>query len=251
MAIHREVKTTSTRRIACAAAVALAALLWSDAVTADVQLAAISPGQLFGATAKHSSSLKAFPKWRGMLRLFKEELKSCGPGQCKKAEWYAIIDRLRDKDLMAQLREINAEMNKKRYVPDRVNWNLPDYWATPFQFLQKGGDCEDFAIAKYLALRGLGVPVEDMRIVVLRDFNARVDHAVLAVYVNRNTYILDNRTSKAVPASVIQRYQPVYSINENGWWLYRNSGSIQSVGNTASGRVLTYDVLGLPPGPRM
>lgn len=169
-----------------------------------------------------------------MLQLFDWELKSCGPYQCKKPEWYAIIDRMRGKDLMTQLREINTEMNKRPYVTDRVNWNLLDYWATPLQFLQKGGDCEDFAIAKYMALRYVGVPVEDMRIVVLNDLNLSIAHSVLAVYLNGNPYILDNQTSKVVPASTVDHYQPIYSINESGWWLYRNSDSIQLVGNAAS-----------------
>ena len=172
-----------------------------------------------------------FPKWRGMLRLFENELKTCGPDQCRKTEWQAIVERLRGKDIMTQLREINTEMNKRPYITDQVNWNLPDYWATPLQFLQKGGDCEDFAIAKYMALRAVGVPVEDMRIVVLNDLNLGIAHAVLAVYVNANPYILDNQISKVVPASTIRHYQPVYSINENGWWLHRNSGSNQFVGN--------------------
>ena len=158
-------------------------------------------------------------------RLFENELTTCGPEQCRKTEWQAIVDNLRGKDIMTQLREINTEMNKRPYITDQVNWNLPDYWATPLQFLQKGGDCEDFAIAKYMALRAPGVPVEDMRIVVLNDLNLGIAHAVLAVYVNAGPYILDNQISKVVPASTIRHYQPVYSINENGWWLHRNGGS--------------------------
>jgi predicted transglutaminase-like cysteine proteinase len=70
-----------------------------------------------------------------------------------------------------------------------------------------------------MALRDLGVSVDDMRIVVLNDLNLRIAHAVLAVYVSGKPYILDNQISKVVPASSIHHYQPVYSINENGWWL--------------------------------
>jgi predicted transglutaminase-like cysteine proteinase len=62
---------------------------------------------------------------------------------------------------------------------------------------------------------------DDMRIVVLNDLNLRIAHAVLAVYVSGKPYILDNQISKVVPASSIHHYQPVYSINENGWWLHR------------------------------
>lgn len=200
---------------------ALVALPHVDAGAFD-QLAAVSPSDLFGSTEVHSSSLKMFPKWRGTLQRFEEELKSCGSGQCKKQQWEAFVDGLRGKDLMTQLREINTEMNDKRYITDPVNWNLPDYWATPFQFLRKNGDCEDYAISKYMALRDLGVPVDDMRIVVLNDLNLRIAHAVLAVYVNGKPYILDNQISKVVPATSIRHYQPVYSINENGWWLHRS-----------------------------
>jgi predicted transglutaminase-like cysteine proteinase len=222
MAMHRKVPTAKALRSACAAVLALAALLWNSPAAPADQLAAVSPVHLFGTTEIHSRNLKMFPKWRGTLRRFEDELKSCGADQCKKKQWEAVIDSLRGKDLMAQLREINTEMNDKRYITDPVNWNLPDYWATPFQFMRKNGDCEDYAIAKYMALRDLGVSVDDMRIVVLNDLNLRIAHAVLAVYVNGKPYILDNQISKVVPASSIHHYQPVYSINENGWWLHRS-----------------------------
>jgi predicted transglutaminase-like cysteine proteinase len=209
------------RRAAAVAAVAAALLLWGGPAGAD-QLAAVNRGQLFESREIHSSNLTLFPKWRGTLQRFEEELKSCGPSQCKKTQWQAVIDGLRGKELMTQLREINLEMNDRRYVTDPVNWNLPDYWATPFQFLRKNGDCEDYAISKYMALRDLGIAVDDMRIVVLNDLNLRIAHAVLAVYVNGEPYILDNQISTVVPASSIHHYQPVYSINEAGWWLHRS-----------------------------
>jgi predicted transglutaminase-like cysteine proteinase len=203
------------------AAVLLAGLLSSGVASAG-QLAAVGSARLFGTIEVHSNNLKMFPKWRGTLKRFETELKSCGSGQCKKKQWDALVAGERGKDLMTQLREINVEMNDQRYITDPVNWNLPDYWATPFQFLRKNGDCEDYAIAKYMALRDLGVAVEDMRIVVLNDLNLGIAHAVLAVYVNDKPYILDNQISQVVPASSIRHYQPVYSINENGWWLHRN-----------------------------
>jgi len=209
-------------------------LLWNEAVTAADQLAATGPAGLFGTIEIHFSNLKMFPKWRGTLELFERELRSCGPDQCKSREWTAVIERLRGKGIMTQLRAINTEMNKKPYVIDQVNWNVPDYWATPFQFLQKGGDCEDYAIAKYMALKDLGVPVDDMRIVVLNDLNLRTTHAILVVYVDGKPYVLDNQISNVVPAITIQHYQPVYSINEKGWWVHRNSESIRLVGNAAS-----------------
>lgn len=210
------------RRVAAVACLAAAIQLSSSHAGAFEQMAAVSQPQLFGSREIHSANLKMFPKWRGILQRFEDELKSCGTGQCRKKQWQAVIDGLRGKDLMTQLRELNTEMNDKRYITDPVNWNLPDYWATPFQFMRKNGDCEDYAISKYMALRDLGIAPDDMRIVVLNDLNLRIAHAVLAVYVNGKPYILDNQISKVVPATSIRHYQPVYSINENGWWLHRS-----------------------------
>jgi len=178
--------------------------------------------QLFGTQEIHSSDLQMFPKWRGTMDRYAGEQKSCDPAKCHLGEWQALVERLRGKDLMTELREVNREMNAKPYITDPVNWNLPDYWATPFQFLRKDGDCEDYAIAKYMALRKLGVAVDDMRIVVLQDMNLGIAHAILAVYVKGTPYILDNQISTVVPATAIHHYKPVYSVNENGWWLHRS-----------------------------
>jgi predicted transglutaminase-like cysteine proteinase len=218
----RRLSLNVLRRLAAASVVAATALLASSQAGAYDQLAAVERDQLFGSSEVHSSNLKMFPKWRGTLQRFADELKSCDASQCKRTQWQTLIDGLRGKDLMTQLRELNSAMNDKRYITDPVNWSLPDYWATPFQFLRKNGDCEDYAISKYMALRELGVAAEDMRIVVLNDLNLRIAHAVLAVYVNGKPYILDNQISKVVPATSIRHYQPVYSINEDGWWLHRS-----------------------------
>src|SRR5215813_14743199 len=99
MARHRTVSTARMQRVACAAAFALAVLL-SKGAAAD-QLAAISQAPLFGTAEIHSSNLKMFPKWRGMLQLFEKQRKTCSPDQCMKKQWDAVIARLRGLDLMA------------------------------------------------------------------------------------------------------------------------------------------------------
>jgi len=106
-------------------------------------------------------------------------------------------------------------------VLDIVNWGIADYWATPREFAIKDGDCEDFAIAKYVSLKLLGWSDDDLRIVVLHDSNLNADHAVLAAYVDGRAMILDNQTRQVLPSEAIRHYQPYYSINETGWWLHR------------------------------
>jgi predicted transglutaminase-like cysteine proteinase len=72
-----------------------------------------------------------------------------------------------------------------------------------------------------MALKALGVAIEDMRVVALQDLNLDVGHAVLVVYVGDQPMLLDNQISSVVPANSIRHYQPVFSINEMGWWLHR------------------------------
>jgi predicted transglutaminase-like cysteine proteinase len=185
-------------------------------------MSTLSYPALFGTREIHSDDLTMFPKWRSVLDRSARELRGCPSDRVDARQWCQLIDTWRGLDRMAQLRAVNSAMNKRRYVPDIVNWHQSDYWATPVEFLRKGGDCEDYAIAKYMALKTLDVPVDAMRILVLQDLNLRVPHAIVVVYVAGGPILLDNQISRIVPASSTHRYQPVYSINEHGWWQHRS-----------------------------
>ena len=184
--------------------------------------------KLFGTKERKSSRLKSFQKWVDMLdRHFdgnNTTSRSCdqlSTGQCNVAKWNRFVDDMKQQDTTSQIRKVNSHMNNYRYIIDPINWGLPDYWATPFQFFIKDGDCEDYAISKYMTLKALGFPEDNMRIVVLKDHNLDIMHAVLAVYANNTIYILDNQISSVVEHSSIHHYEPVYSINESAWWRHR------------------------------
>lgn len=202
------------------AAAAVAALLLVAAEGREAQGATSYPS-LFGTTEIASSGLKLFPKWRGVMERFSDEKANCFNPLCNQAYWRQVLEELAGADRRTQLERINREMNEKLYVTDPINWGVPDYWATPFQFNRKNGDCEDYAIAKFMALRSLGFENAEMRIVVLNDLNLRIGHAVLVVYVDSQALVLDNQIKTIVPADSIRHYQPVYSVNEDGWWLHR------------------------------
>jgi predicted transglutaminase-like cysteine proteinase len=183
---------------------------------------------LFGWDEKRFTSIKAFTKWRGTLeRYFKERKLESGPctstlfNKCHLQDWQKFLAGIRGKQALEQLDAINRYMNRAPYIIDPVNYGVPDYWATPRQFFVKDGDCEDYAIAKYLSLRALGWPTEKMRIVVLQDQNLRIAHAVLVVYHQGRTYVLDNQISQVVTDDRIAHYRPIYSINEKAWWLHQ------------------------------
>lgn len=211
------------RRI-CVISAALAGvlILLAGAIAPAATAASNTPADsIFGTKELHSSNLNMFPKWRDALRRFDTELKTCSGAACKAGEWNAFIDSVRNDSREEQVRAVNREMNDKPYVTDPVNWHMADYWATPLQFLRKDGDCEDYAISKYMALKALGFRTDEMRIVVLQDTNLNVPHAVLVVFLQGRALVLDNQVNGVVPADSIHHYHPYYSINEDGWWLHR------------------------------
>jgi predicted transglutaminase-like cysteine proteinase len=69
-------------------------------------------------------------------------------------------------------------------------------------------------------LRQLGFAAEDLRVVVVRDVVRDLAHAVLAVYLDRQVYILDNLTRAVVPQEQMAQYVPYYSINETTRWAH-------------------------------
>lgn len=74
----------------------------------------------------------------------------------------------------ARVEAVHSHINRLKRVTDARQWGMNDYWATPAELLRAGGgDCEDLAIAKYFALRELGVPVERLRLVYARVFDTR------------------------------------------------------------------------------
>jgi predicted transglutaminase-like cysteine proteinase len=176
---------------------------------------------LFGTQETFSVKLALFGKWTGSRARFEGELRDCQPEQCDKQRWQRFLDGLAASDTRSKIEAVNAEMNRHPYIVDPANWGVPDYWETPFEFLRRDGDCEDYAISKYMALRALGLDPSALRIVVLQDLNLDLGHAVLAVYLDSRILILDNQIKRVVDADSIRHYRPIYSINETGWWLHQ------------------------------
>lgn len=174
---------------------------------------------LFETSEKRSRSLKAFTKWTGMFDRFERELRNNG-NQDLIQEWQKDLAGLQGLNLKAMANRVNKIVNQKRYIVDSKNYGKSDYWATPVEFLKRGGDCEDFAIAKYTALRSLGVPEERMRVAIVHDKQKNIPHAVLIVYTEQGPYILDNQNKSLVNAERVGRYRPIFSINRTAWWLH-------------------------------
>ncbi|HLX78969.1 MAG TPA: transglutaminase-like cysteine peptidase [Burkholderiales bacterium] len=116
------------------------------------------------------------------------------------------------------LRPVNGFFNRLPSITDLVHWGVEDYWATPAEFLaSNGGDCEDYAIAKYFALKELGVPVSRLRMVYAQTWRADGAHMVLAYYPSPGAepLILDNLEGSIQPASERPDLMPVYTFNDD------------------------------------
>jgi predicted transglutaminase-like cysteine proteinase len=133
----------------------------------------------------------------------------------------AILGDRREQDEIALLRRVNDFMNVTPYLPDSVHWQVEDYWATPAELIgSHGGDCEDYVVAKYFALKELGVPPAKLRMVYVmaRIGKTQQPHMVLAYYSAPSAVplILDNDIRNDVtPATQRPDLVPVYSFNDD------------------------------------
>ncbi|BES71294.1 transglutaminase-like cysteine peptidase [Marinobacter nanhaiticus D15-8W] len=148
--------------------------------------------------------------------------------------WEDLQDLASKAPVERQLRLVNSFFNQVRFVNDIEHWDTEDYWATPVELLAtNGGDCEDFSIAKYLTLRALDVPDDQLRITYVKAIELNQAHMVLAWYPtpDADPLILDNLINEIRPASKRTDLEPVYSFNGKGLWLQRLGDEAQRIGN--------------------
>ncbi len=117
-----------------------------------------------------------------------------------------------------QLRAVNRFFNRWPYKSDRETYRASEYWAAPDQFMAYSGDCEDYAIAKFFALRELGFANRELRIAVVYDNLRRIGHAVLAVYTEDDILSLNNQTDTIASHARYDNFVPWYLVNETTLW---------------------------------
>ncbi|MEB2525609.1 transglutaminase-like cysteine peptidase, partial [Burkholderia multivorans] len=125
-------------------------------------------------------------KWRGLeadlareqtvREQCRENATTCPPNA---AQFLRLIKAVKAKSGRERLDEANRAVNQAiRYVSDFAQFGEADRWTAPLATFATGkGDCEDYAIAKYIALIEAGVPREELRLVLGRDRAIRQDHA--------------------------------------------------------------------------
>ena len=129
----------------------------------------------------------------------------------------SIIDSARGREGLARLGEINRSINLAiRPMSDLMQYHVEDLWSSPLATLAAGaGDCEDYAIAKFVALREAGVAPDDLRLVIMRNTLSGEYHAVAAVRFEGHWRLLDNRYLVMLKDEQIRRYHPIFVIDEH------------------------------------
>ena len=139
-----------------------------------------------------------------------------------------LLSRLQTADVGTKLAEVNRFFNEFTYQSDVVLWDIQDHWATPLQFLGKhGGDCEDFVVSKYFALRALGLTDQHLSMIYAKSNNGSDPHLVLSYYDSQNSMplILDTNSVAVRPATAHKRLVPVYGFNESAIFLSKSTFS--------------------------
>jgi predicted transglutaminase-like cysteine proteinase len=140
-----------------------------------------------------------------------------------------LLVALKHQDIQKQLLEVNRFFNQFEYQEDHIHWGQQDYWATPSEFLgTRKGDCEDFVIAKYFALRALGVPDGRLYLTYVKALKQNVAHMVLSYFPTPASIpqILDNYNPMILSADKRIDLLPVYSFNAKSLFLTNASAGL-------------------------
>ncbi|MGB0749506.1 MAG: transglutaminase-like cysteine peptidase [Magnetospiraceae bacterium] len=184
------------------------------------------PGNgLFGAQEQRIGDTAPFGRWREVRQRAQEEaaLRSTSPCMpwesqlCGYQAYQKLLVELQNVPALERAHRINRFFNSVPYGTDRAVWGRVDYWATPGELLSARGDCEDYAVAKYMALRALGFAAEELRLVGVWDTRRRTQHALTAVRIGDQVWLLDNQSIDLVNARNNTRYRLIYSISERYW----------------------------------
>jgi len=160
------------------------------------------------------------------------------PGADRMRKVHEIIVANIDKPVKVKLQVTNDTMNHLPWLTDREKYNKDDYWATPLETITTfGGDCEDIAIAKYMMLRVLGIPKENLRLTYVKIKATGENHMVLAYIENPDApadqvsvLVLDNYVADILPGKERKDLLAVYLIDaDRNLTLISDDGSQRSV----------------------
>ena len=136
------------------------------------------------------------------------------------AAWREAILAVPMGDDRKMLNQVNAITNS--FIP-YVDDFTQDEWATPIETLLKGGDCEDIALLKAVALHikrwdSEGINSTRLLVGLLNHGNKPVPHAVLEVdAADDKHYIMNNLTDTVITFDDMNlKMKPLYMVDSTG-----------------------------------
>jgi predicted transglutaminase-like cysteine proteinase len=189
--------------------------------TIEPQQAMVRPSgsiEPFGLDTAPVTTGELLANWSGVQAAIRDEreiLERCReienlcPVAAKK--FLAIIAIGRAREGRARVGVINSAINLAIRPMHDTRWNAPLATLTA-----ETGDCKDYAILKYVALREAGVAADDVRLVILRNLAVGEDHAVVAVRLDGTWTILDNRWQALVEDTQMRRMIPLFILDQEG-----------------------------------
>jgi predicted transglutaminase-like cysteine proteinase len=144
----------------------------------------------------------------------RSDLDACESDAAKRL--IAIVDEATKREGRARIGVINRAVNLAiAAASDMAQYGVEDKWASPLMTFASGrGDCEDYALAKYAALRAAGFTSDDLRLVIVHLPQSRIDHAVLSVRDEGRWLILDNRRFAMLDAAHLDAV-PLFALRED------------------------------------
>lgn len=127
-----------------------------------------------------------------------------------------VLSQLQNKSDLEKLEGVNNFFNQVRYGSDLKVYGRRDYWATPWEFLGRDiGDCEDYVIAKYFALKQLEIDPTKLYFTYVKSTRLKQPHMVLTYFESPNAVplVLDNTNFKIFPATKRKDLIPIYNFN--------------------------------------
>jgi len=139
-------------------------------------------------------------------------------------EWEKLLQGIKQELIVDQLLIINSLINDTHFLPHQ-----PGGWKYPREFLRTGGDCEGFAIAKYVLLRQLNFTDDKLRIAAVKSTRgAKEYHMVVIVKKGEKpTDLIMLDIEHDYPRSIIYAddFRIFISFNENKLWRHGISRS--------------------------
>ena len=249
------------RRQACRVLVLAFSMVWLGAASDLAAGTLISPGAMelmrksaepFGLSASRISGGGLWEKWLGVERKLDDErvqLALCDGDRANcvspaALRFLAIVDSARTREGRARLGEINRAINLAiKPMSDMAQHGQIDVWSSPLDTFGTGaGDCEDYAIAKFVALRMAGVSPDDVRIVVIHDTVRGEDHAVAMARLEDRWLALDNRRMAMVEDADMRNSRPLFVIDDRGVMRYDDALPLAGLSGNGTARAVAANL---------